>query len=315
VKIAVTRAEGTIGRAVVARARAAGHEVVAVASTRNRHALDPATFAGCEVVIDGDSRAPELGPEAGFRAADGEVTRQLLTAARASGVARIVLLSSLAVHDLDGGERVDVRRREYARGRFGYPRALRRVEELVLGAPGLEGVIVRPGLWTIGVGDPVVTRLARALRGGRLPLIGGGSGRLNLVAADDLAEGVLACATTPRAAGAIYAIADPTPLTWREVLTTFASLVGGGPPRRLLDQAPLSAVATVLERAWGFARPASDDSLTHFRLALLGQGLHVTCDAARDELDWRARTPWRDTLRAAAADALGRAGLAPQGRR
>jgi nucleoside-diphosphate-sugar epimerase len=58
-------------------------------------------------------------------------------------------------------------------------------------------VVVRPGLWPVGRGDPVLWRLARALRGGRLPLVGGGAGVLNLVDADDLADALLLAARAP----------------------------------------------------------------------------------------------------------------------
>ena len=344
-RIAITRPEGLVGRHLAARAVAEGHEVVALLGARSEPwarrelaALGPAltavaggaepaagvdsdrelslrtTLAGCEVLIDARSRAPDLGPNAAFARADAEASARQLRAAEAAGVRRIVLVSSLAVHRFDGRADVDVRRLPRDRRELPYAQALCRIEDLVLSGGRVEGVVVRPGLWPVGGGDPVLRRLARALRGGRLPLVGGGAGVLNLVDADDLAGGILAASTSAAAAGRVYAIADPTRLTWREALTTWAALLGGRPPRRLLPTAPVQAVATVLERAYGIARPAAEPGLTRYRTALLGSGLHVRVDAAIEELGWSPRTAWREALRRVAVDALAYLGAAPRGK-
>jgi nucleoside-diphosphate-sugar epimerase len=269
---------------------------------------------GCAAVVDTKGRAADLGPDAGFARADAGFARRLLDAAADAGVGRVVLLSSLAVHRFDGSSDVDVRSRPRDRRELPYAVALRSIEDLVLAHPGVAGVVVRPGIWPVGSGDPVLWRLARALRGGRLPLVGGGAGVLNIVDADDLADGLLVAATHPTAVGRVYAMADPTRLTWYEVLTTLASLLGGRPPRRLLPTAPAQAVASVLERAYGAAVPTSEPSLTRYRTALLGTGLHVRVDDAALELDWRSATPWREALRRVAVEALARMGVAPLGR-
>jgi len=331
-RLAVTRAEGVLGAQLVAHAAAAGHEVVAVvdrrASAQRRRQLLAAGSAvrlavddgagawleGVRVVVDARSRAADLGPAAAFARADAGATERLLTRASRSGVERVVLLSSLAVHRFDGSVDVDVRTRSRDRRELPYAQALRQAEDLLLAHDRVAGVIVRPGLWPIGRGDPVLWRLARALRGGRLPLVGGGVGVLNLVDADDLAAAVLLAALHPAAPGRVYAVAEPTRLTWRDALTTLASLLGGRPPRRLLPTAPIQAVASVLERAYGVAAPSSEPTLTRYRTAVLGTGLHVRIDAAVDELGWRPRVPWRETLRRAAVDALPRLGVAPLGR-
>ncbi len=331
-RIAVTRAEGVLGGHVVAHAAAHGHAVVAVVGRRAsgdrrrqlraaggvtvvEEAGDPERWLeGCEVLVDARSRAAELGPDSAFARVDAGASERLLASAHRGGVRRVVLLSSLAVHRFDGSVDVDVRSRPRDRRELPYAHALRRVEDLVLSDGRLEGVVVRPGLWPIGLGDPVLWRLARALRGGRLPLVGGGLGVLNLVDADDLAAGVLLAALQPAAPGRVYAIAEPTRLTWRDALTTLASLLGGRPPRRLLPTAPIQAVASVLERAYGIAAPASEPTLTRYRTALLGTGIHVRVEHAVDELGWQPRWPWRETLRRAAVDALPRIGVAPRGR-
>jgi nucleoside-diphosphate-sugar epimerase len=332
-RVAVTRAEGVLGLHLVARAIAAGHEVVAIVGPRAdpprrrlltsigpgvdvRDERDDVAWLleGCTVLIDMKARAAELGPDAAFARADPTTTLRLLDAAATAGVTRTVLLSSLAVHRFDGSTDVDVRTRPRDRRELPYAQALRGIEDLVLRHARMDGVVVRPGLWPVGPSDPVLWRLARALRGGRLPLVGGGQGVLNLVDAEELADGLLAAALHPNAVGRVFAMADPTPLTWREVLTTLASLLGGRPPRRLLPNAPAQAVAAVLERAYGAAVPTSEPTLTRYRTALLGTGLHVRVDAAERELGWRTEVPWREALRRVAVDALGRMGVAPRGR-
>lgn len=331
--IALLRPEGLIGQATAARAVALGHTVTAfvgrgtAVSVRERlSALGPAlqmledqsdrraSLRGCEVVIDARSRAPELGPDHAFRRADASHSERLLNDAHASGIQRLVLVSSLAVHRFDGSVDVAVRSRPRDRDELPYARALRHVEDMVLSHPRLEGVVVRPGLWPVGTGDTLLWRLVRALRNGRLPLIGAGAGVLNLVDADDLALGLLRAAEVPQAARRVYAMANPERLQWRDVLTTLASLIGGPPPRQLLPSAPLRTAAAVLERAYGIAKPNSDASLTRFRLGLLGSGLHVSVVDAEVELGWRAQTPWREALRKMAVDALREIDVYPLGR-
>jgi nucleoside-diphosphate-sugar epimerase len=331
-KLALLRPEGLIGQAVARQAVADGHQVVALhgagapAAVQERLlALGPAltlvaereqrtAFNGCQLLIDARSRAPELGPDSAFGRVDIGHSERILRDAHGAGIERVVLVSSLAVHRLDGSRGVEVRNRPRDADDLPYARTLRTVEDLVLEHRGLEGVVVRPGLWPVGTGDPLLWRLGRALRRGLLPLVGAGAGVLNVVDADDLAIGLLSAAQSPVAAGRVYAMAHPELLQWRDVLTTLASLVGGPPPRQLLPSAPLGTVATVFERAYGIALPSSDASLTRFRIGLLGQGLHVTAVAAEAELAWRSRIPWRESLRRMAIDALRAAEIHPRGR-
>jgi nucleoside-diphosphate-sugar epimerase len=332
-RLALLRPEGLIGQAIAARAVADGHQVVALLG-RNAprtiqerlRTLGPglqlqpeeqnrrSAFRGCQVLIDASSRAPELGPDSAFRRADATQAEGLLNDARAAGVSRVVLVSSLAVHRFDGSINAQIRGRPRDRDDLTYARSLRYLEEMVLGCNDIEGVVVRPGLWPVGVGDPLLWRLVRALRRGLLPLVGAGAGVLNLIDTDELAHGLLLAAESPRAAGRLYAMAHPEPLRWRDALTTLASLVGGPPPRQLLPSAPLQTAASVLERAYGIALPNSEASLTRFRIALLGSGLHVAVDDAERELGWRSTTPWRESLRRLAVDALRTGEIHPRGR-
>jgi nucleoside-diphosphate-sugar epimerase len=322
-----------IARHCAAQAVRSGHSVVALLGEKTPAALreqlaalgpqltlvspdrDWATaIRGCDVLIDTQLRAPELGSNLAFHRASDRAAERMLSEACSAGIPRVVLVSSLAVHRFDGSIDVDPRSRPRDRRHLRYALNLQEAEELVLAQTDLEGVVVRPGLWTLGVGDPIVHALARALRAGRLPLIGDGKGVLNIAHAADVATGVLKAAEQPGVGGQVYAIANPELHTWREVLTTLASLLGGPPPRRLRPTAPTQAVASVLERAYGIARPEREPMLTRYRTALLGSGLHVRVDAAITELDWAPQTPWRETLRQVAVDALRELGIHPRGR-
>lgn len=331
-KLAVLRVDGVIGQHLTRLASHAGHEVVGFVHRR----ADPKTakalavlpgvhissaaapskrdLQGCQVLIDARSRAADLAPNAAFSRVNVQESAQWLEAANAAGVARVVLVSSLAVHRFTGARDVDVRTQPRDRQDLPYATALQRVEDMVLSNAHAGGVVIRPGLWTLGLGDPVLHRIARALRGGRLPLIGGGSGIMNILDADDLARGIMLCATLAQAVGRTYAFAEPSPITWREALTTWASLLGGPPPRRLLENAPGQAVASVLERAYGVANPNSEPILTRYRNAVLARGLHVQTLAASRELGWQAQVPWRESLRTVAVDALQHLGHHPRGR-
>jgi len=332
VKLAILRVDGVIGQHLTRLAVSAGHEVVGFVhrradpraakalvettgvSIRSAPTPNASDLEGCHALIDARSRAADLAPNAAFARANPSESETWLKVAAAAQVGRVVLVSSLAVHRYNGARQVDVRTQARDRNDLPYAAALKKVEDLVLGNTRVDGVVVRPGLWTLGVGDPVLHRIARAVRGGRLPLIGGGEGVLNILDAEDLARGLLLCATHPQAAGRVYAMAEPTPLTWRQALTTWASLLGGPPPRRLLPDAPGQAVASVFERAYGIANPNSEPTLTRYRSAVLASGLHVHAHAASAELGWQAQVPWRETLRKVAVDALTQLGVRPRGR-
>lgn len=108
-------------------------------------------------------------------------------------------------------------------------RAMRVNENLVLDAPGLDGIALRYGLfYGVGAGDQV---LVDGLRKRRIPAARGGLA-LSWIYIDDAVEATIAALEggTPATA---YNIADDDPVSWDTLLTALAAAVGAPRPLRI----------------------------------------------------------------------------------
>ena len=213
-RIVVTGGTGFIGRAVVTRLRAAGHDVVAA----SRHGAvpvdvtDPASlekaFAGAEVVVNAAQfqNFPIENPRKGrtFMEVDARGTEHQVAAAQKAGVRRFVYVSGIGA-DPDG--------------RFVWWRAKAQGEAAVR-ASGLEWAIVRPS-WVYGPGDRALNRFVGL---SRIPvvmlLIGNGRQRINPVFVDDVAAVVGACATEEVHTDTVVEVGGPVVATMEEIVRT-----------------------------------------------------------------------------------------------
>lgn len=180
--LAVTGATGFVGKALVAHARAQGHAVRALARTPQEpqpgvvwvpgDLADRAALAklvtGAEAVIHvaGVTNAPD---PAGFEAGNAAGTLATVEACLASGVPRLVFVSSLSAREP---------------GLSAYGRSKHRAEKIVR-ASALDWTIVRPPA-VYGPHDREMFELFRAARWGIVPVPQ--SGRASLIHAEDLAR-------------------------------------------------------------------------------------------------------------------------------
>jgi nucleoside-diphosphate-sugar epimerase len=106
------------------------------------------------------------------------------------------------------------------------------LERTVVGAEGLEGVVLRygffygPGTWYArGTG------MARQVEKRRFPVVGAGEGIFSYIHVEDAASATVAA--LERGAPGIYNIVDDDPAPTREWLPAFAEALGAKPPRRV----------------------------------------------------------------------------------
>jgi 2-alkyl-3-oxoalkanoate reductase len=110
--------------------------------------------------------------------------------------------------------------------------AVAELERQVLEARGMDGVVLRygtlygPGTWY----DPRGGTVARAVRAGRMPLIGDGDGMQSFTHVDDAAAAAVAAVEAP---AGTYNVVDDDPVRAREWLPLFARSLGGPEPPRL----------------------------------------------------------------------------------
>ena len=261
-KVFVAGATGVIGRSLLPKLRAGGHEVTAmtrsdqraeqlrgegfaavVADAFDRSAVETAVAqAAPEVVVHQLTSIPaRLNPRKmaeEFEVNDRlrvEGTRNLVAAARASGVRRMVAQSVAFAYDPSGEGLKAEDAPLYETGPPPYDRtvkALASLETQVLEAPDLEGVVLRYGFF-YGPGTTYAPDGAQAemVKARRLPVIGDGGGVFSFVHLDDAAEATVA-AVEGRATGALNVV-DDEPATWREWLPVFAEAMGAKPPRKV----------------------------------------------------------------------------------
>lgn len=259
--IAVTGATGFIGSPLVRRLLDDGHRVTAL--TRRAVDLGDArvcivgdleragdleqAFAGVDVVVHLAARAHVLVEEQGadaqalYHAANVQATERVARAAVATGVQRLVFLSSIKVlGEESGGAPVTdsdtpAPSDDYARSKWEAEQLLWQLAE----GSELEVVVVRPPL-VYGPGVTANFRRLMALVQRGLPLpLGAVRNRRSMVALDNLLDLLVRCLDAPEAAGKTLLVSDGRDVSTPELIGMIAQAMGRSPrllpvPERLL---------------------------------------------------------------------------------
>lgn len=156
--------------------------------------------------------------------------------------------------------------------------AIKHVERATTTAPGIEGVVLRYGNF-YGPGNTMsrTGEMGEAVRKGKFPVVGGGTGVWSWLHIDDGAAATVAA--IDRAAPGIYNIVDDDPAPMSEWLPYLAEQLDGKKPMRL--------------PAW-LARPL----IGEFGLALMTTVRGSSNAKAKRELGWAPRwSSWREGFR------------------
>jgi nucleoside-diphosphate-sugar epimerase len=260
-RVFVAGATGAIGRPLVSRLVAAGHEVTG--TTRSERSAEAVRAAGARAAIvdalDADAlreAVEQAAPEAivheltalperfnprkrGLYDATNRIrregTRNLLDAARAAGARRVVCQSIAfayapaaepAVMDEEAPLNLDAPP-PFSEGM----RVIAEMERAVLDAE-LEGLVLRYG-WFYGPGTYYGEggSLASDVRKRRFPVVGSGSGLFSFIHTDDAAEATVAA--VERGAPGVYNVVDDEPAALRDWVPAYAEAIGAPPPRRV----------------------------------------------------------------------------------
>ncbi len=261
-KVFVAGASGAMGRPLVRELLAAGHEVTGTTRFEARaetiraagaqaavcDALDAEALARAvgearpEVVVHALTALPDVieprakdDPLAATNRLRTEGTRNLIAAARAAGARRLVAESVAFLYEPSG----DWIKDEDAALATGAPEpfgravaALNEHEQQVLGADGLDGVVLRCG-WFYGPGTSFAADRGQAdeVRRRRFPVVGPGTGLFSFIHVDDVATATLAAITT-EAAG-VFNVVDDEPVQQREWVPAYAEAIGAKKPRHV----------------------------------------------------------------------------------
>jgi 2-alkyl-3-oxoalkanoate reductase len=308
-RVFVAGATGALGRRLVPLLVAGGHQVVAM--TRSPGNADGLRAAGAEpVVAEALDREAVLAavvaarPEVvvhqltalaqvtsfrrfdeGFAATNRlrtEGTDHLVEAARAAGARRLVAQSFAGWPFARVGGPVktedDPLDPDPPAGMRRTLDAILHLEAAVLGAEGLEGLVLRyGGFYGPGTSAGAGGFMVEDLRRRRFPIIGAGTGVWSFVHIDDAAAAT--AAAVERGAPGVYHIVDDDPAPVADWLPALAAAVGARPPRRL--------------PAW-VARLAAGEHA----VVLMNEARGAANAKARRELGWRpAYRSWRQGFR------------------
>jgi nucleoside-diphosphate-sugar epimerase len=265
-RVAITGANGFVGRHLVRRAVAAGYEVAGV--VRSEGAARAVREAGGQPVVlvgrdpealvralDGSAalvHLAQIGAErAGqtYEAVNVGLTERVLEDARNAGVPRVVYFSGLGV------ARYGMSRRSTN------PYFLSKlVAETTLFRSGLEGVVLRPS-YVVGPGDAFVPVVLAAIEAGELERPGDGSYRVQPVAVGDAADAVLAA--VEREADEFPTVIDlvgPEALSYARLVERLARVAGGpGAAQRLRVREVPVEEADRLARDGGYQGMLADE--------------------------------------------------------
>jgi len=269
--------------------------------------LDLPSFAsaaqGCDVIFHTAAavtpRANRVHPYDAFRVPNVEGTRNAIGAAARAG-ARLLQLSSVAVYGPEAryataaaadGVHETMPLDPLPEGAF-YARSKRESEELVLAAHA-EGRVwataVRPDVIYGPRDRQFIPRLARLLRFGLAPVIGGGRSIMAIVHAAHVAEGAVLAATNDRAGGRAYNLANDFDVTWRQ----FYELAGVGLSRRVrcVSIAPTVARAglALLKGVIRVVTGGGMNVVTTASLDFMTRDNPFSSERARRELGWNPR--------------------------
>lgn len=307
VRMLITGAAGFIGAAVVRAALARGHQVIRLVRTGS----PTASMGDATVVADlGDDGAVARaldgidvvvhcaasltgGPEAQARDTIA-ATETLVGCMQARGVARLVLVSSLAVYDFrapPAGSRLDESSplEADAGPRGPYVGAKLAQERTVQGSASLDWRIVRPGL-VFGPGRGWFYHLGIPL-GGRVWLALAGGAELPLIDVDNCAAAVVAAAEAGPGRVIANLVDDARP-TRTAYMTALASATAPGV--RIAD-VPWSVLAAAGALAHGVR--LTPGMLHPARLAARCKPLTYDNAVAKAAFGWRPAMPMAEALR------------------
>jgi len=245
--------------------------------------------AGADVLVHAAAALPIQVTRDAIRSVNVEGTAVTLGAALEAGVGRVVLISSTAVYGVP--ERHPIHEDDPLVGVGHYGASKIEAERLcsAFSRRGLESVVVRPktfvGPERLGVFEILFDWIRE---GRRIPILGDGGNRYQLLAVEDLCDAVVRCLDAP-VAGEALNVGAARFGTVEEDLGALIDHAGSGSRLRPVPARPAEAALRALELA-----RLSPLAEWHYRTA--HRDSYVSIDKARRLLGWQPRLSNAETL-------------------
>lgn len=257
-----------------------------------------AAAAGCDAIVHLAARVGVVGTEADFVSVNVGGTRNVLAAARAHGIGRVVHVSSPSV--AHGGAAIigagaEAPTTGRSRAWYAESKALAEIEAIAASSLITGVVAIRPHLvW--GPGDTqLVGRIVERAREGRLALVGGGTALVDTTYIDNAVDALVAAvdhvAPGATCAGRAYVIANGEPRPVRDLVAGICAAAGVPFEPRDVPLGAARTAGSILERVWPRlpARVRHDEvepPLTRFTAEQLGTAHWFDPTPAAEDLGW-----------------------------
>ncbi len=261
-----------------------------------------AAMRGVSTVFHIAGLASDWGAWREFEKANVEGVRNILDAARATGVRRVVHLSSVSAYGFPGGVDLDEAAPFIDRPRDRYITTKAAGDRLAMQANGhgLETVVVRPA-GVFGPNDRVTTRpMAHALLRGRFGYIDGGRHMLAPVYVDNLVELLRLAGAHGDAPGHAFNAVDDGHTNWRQFIEWFCEDLSCRPPGLSVPAALAWPMAVTVEAAAKAFGARSSPPINTYRIRATMQDNHYSAAKAKRMLGWTPLVSTREGVRRAA---------------
>ncbi len=303
----MTGATSLLGAGVAERLVARGDDVVALqrgdanpswphvrGDIRDAGIVDKA-MRNIDAVVHAAARVSVVGDWDEFESVNVGGTQNVVDAARAHGIPRLVQVSSPSVaHFGEPLMAADADPADPDRAHGHYARSKAMAEQLALDAAdgSLDVVAVRPHLvW--GPGDTqLVGRIVERAASGRLVLIDGGTALIDTTYLDNAADALVAALDrVHEVSGEAFVVSNGEPRTVAELLTRICHAAGVPGPTRSVPRSVASGAGAVVERTWTATRRDGEPPMTRFLAEQLSTAHWFDQGRTQEQLQWAPKVP------------------------
>ena len=271
-----------------------------------RPSLPPA-MEGVSVVYHVAGYSSDWGPWEKFRETNVEGVRNVMEAARASGVKRVVHISSVSVYGFPGGIDIAEDAPFVARPDDPYITTKAEGERLALSyqGDGLEVTVIRPA-GVYGPNDRTTTlQLATAMVDGKFGYVDGGKHVMAPVYIDNLVQMILLAGHTAAAPGRAFNAVDDGVVTWRQYAEWMCEDLGCANPRLSAPRRIAWPLAVAVEETARLFHKKESPPINKFRIRAVMADAHYSTARAKRELGYRPAVSTREGIRRTVAWYLG----------
>jgi ornithine--oxo-acid transaminase len=316
----VTGATGFIGGHLVERLAADGKQVRCLvrpgSDTTRLETLgvelapgaleDPRSVAraveGCDKVVHCGAMVSDWGTVEEIERTNVTGTRNLVQAAAAASVRRLVHVSTTDVYGYPGASGVEEGataqgfRNWYAQTKLDGEREVLRAGR----ALGLETVVLRPATVWGPRSVSVVGEIGGAIKGGYMLLVDQGRANAGLVYIDNLIDAIVLALEHGAAAGEAFNVTDGLDVTWREFTDGLADGLGARRARLSMPYLLASGLGSALERSYRTVRRATHLQapalLSRQAVQIMGIDQDFSNRKAREVLGWEPRVDYAEGM-------------------